>query len=81
MNLTRTWTALIALSVASTALAASGVAGRALAIAVLALGWAKAELILRRYLRLNEAPTVARGFSLGLALFLALAAALALIPA
>ena len=80
MSLTRIWTALITLSLASTVLAASGLTGRALALAVLALGWAKAELILRRYLQLCRVPAIARGFSLGVALFLALAAALALIP-
>lgn len=77
MSLNRTWAALIALSAGSTALAASGIAGRALALAVLVLAWAKAELILRRYLHLSRAPAIARGFSLGLALFLILAAGLA----
>ena len=81
MSPTRTWAALIAASLASTALAASGLTGRAFALAVLALAWTKAELILRRYLQLVRVPAVARGFSLGLTVFLALATALALIAA
>ena len=81
MSPTRTWAALIAASLASTALAASGLTGRAFALAVLALAWVKAELILRRYLHLARVPAIARGFSLGLAIFLMLAAGLALIPA
>lgn len=70
MSVTRAWAWLIALTATSTAVAAIGLSGRWLALVVLALAWAKAELILNRYLHLGQAPNIARGFALGLALFM-----------
>jgi len=63
------WALLIGLSLGSTALSASGVwvqwpvwAG----VAVMALAWQKARIILAQYLRLQEAPRWRRGFDVGL---------------
>ena len=70
MTLTRAWLALILLSLGSTAVAASGLEGRWLAVIVLPLAWAKARIILNRYLGLSQAPAVARGFALVLGLFM-----------
>ncbi|GHC24905.1 hypothetical protein GCM10007291_25660 [Gemmobacter nanjingensis] len=70
MSVTRAWAWLIALTATSTAVAAIGLSGRWLALVVLALAWAKAELILNRYLHLAQAQNIARGFALGLALFM-----------
>ncbi len=64
---TRAWALLIALSALSTAVAASGAQGRILAFLVLPLAWAKAQIILNRYLHLSQAPAIARGFALVLA--------------
>lgn len=80
MTLTRAYLALLALSAASTAVAASGLSGRWLALLVLALAWAKARLILNRYLGLAQAPAIARGFALVLGLFMALVMGLAALP-
>jgi len=80
MRPTRTWLWLLTLTAGSTLIAASGTTGRGLAAAVLALAFAKAELILRHYLHLARVPAIARGVTLGLGLFVALAAGLALIP-
>ena len=77
MTLTRAWIWLVALSALTTA-AAAGLDGRWLLLAVLPLAWAKAQLILNRYLRLSQAPAIARGFALVLALFMALMLVLAL---
>lgn len=77
MTLTRAWILLVALS-ALTTIAAAGLGGRWLALAVLPLAWAKAQLILNRYLQLSQAPAIARGFALVLALFMALMLGLAL---
>lgn len=77
MTLTRAYLALLALSAASTAVAASGLSGRWLALLVLTLAWAKAQLILNRYLGLAQAPAIARGFALVLGLFMALLMGLA----
>ncbi|MBE2277252.1 MAG: nitric oxide reductase F protein [Rhodobacteraceae bacterium] len=76
--LTRAWLWLIGLSLASTALAASGLAGPAFVLGVLCLAGVKAHLILTRYLGLSAAPAWARGFDLVLVLLLALFAVLAL---
>jgi len=75
---TRAWAMLLALSAASTLLAASGLAGAALALPVLALAGFKAHVILRDYLRLSTAPGWLRGFDLGLTLLMLAFAGLAL---
>jgi hypothetical protein len=77
-RVTIAWAWLLALSAASTALAASGVTGAALALPVLALSGLKAHVILRDYLRLATAPTWLRGFDLGLTLLVLTFAGLAL---
>lgn len=77
MTITHAWAALIALSAASTALAASGATGDAFTLAVLALAGFKARVILKYYLGLAAAPNWQRGFDLVLTLILALFAALA----
>jgi hypothetical protein len=80
MTVTRAWAVLIALSAVSTAVAASGLSGRWLALIVLPIAWAKAQVILNRYLGLAQAPAIARGFALSLGLFMALLIALAALP-
>ena len=77
MSVTSAWTLLVALSAGSTLAAVSGLTGPLLALIVLALAWGKAQLILNRYLGLSQAPVVARGFALALALFMAGLATLA----
>lgn len=77
MSVTSAWAFLVALSVGSTLAAISGMTGPALALIVLALAWAKAQLILNRYLGLARAPAIARGFALALAIFMAMLATLA----
>lgn len=77
-RVTRAWAMLLALSAASTALAASGVGGAALVLPVLALSGLKAHVILRDYLRLGIAPGWMKGFDLGLALLILGFAGLAL---
>jgi hypothetical protein len=67
---TKAWGWLLALSAASTVLAASGLAGAALVLPVLALSGLKAHMILRDYLDLRVAPGWLRGFDLGLALLI-----------
>lgn len=78
MTPTRAWAVLVALSAASTLLAASGIAGAALALPVLVLSGLKAHVILKDYLRLATAPAWLRGFDLGLALLILTFAGLAL---
>ena len=78
---TKAWALLIALSAASTLIAASGLQGRMLALAVLPLAWIKAQLILNRYLHLSQAPPIARGFALSLGVFMALLIGLAVVAA
>ena len=80
MTVPRAWLILLALSGLSTLVAATGLSGRWLALAVLPLAWGKARLILYRYLRLAEAPAIARGFAWVLSLYMVLAAALAIWP-
>lgn len=77
-RVTKAWAWLLALSAASTALAASGAAGAALTLPVLALSGLKAHLILRDYLQLSTAPAWLRGFDLGLTLLILAFAGLAL---
>ena len=65
---TRAWLTLLALTVASTALAVAGpsLSGwtlSACAAALLALAWAKTRVILAQYLGLSAAPAWLRGFT------------------
>lgn len=82
--LLRAWLWLIGFSLGSTVLAVwdwpaalAPLAGAA----ILVLGWAKARVILRRYLGLASAPFWLRGFSLSLGLFCLLLLGLYLVPA
>ena len=77
MSVTTAWLLLLALSAGSTAAAAGGITGLPLAQFVLALAWGKARLILNRYLGLLQAPAIARGFALVLALYMVLLTTLA----
>jgi hypothetical protein len=77
-RVTKAWVLLLALSAASTAMAASGLGGAALVLPILALAGLKAHVILRDYLRLATAPGWLRGFDLGLALLILAFAGLAL---
>lgn len=78
-RVTKAWVWLLALSAASTALAASGMTGAALVLPVLILSGLKAHVILRDYLRLVIAPAWLRGFDLGLTLLVLAFAGLALV--
>ena len=78
MSPTRAWALLVALSLASTLCAASGLAGGRLVLPVLALAGLKAHVILRSFLGLQEAPAWLRAFDLGLAALLIGFAGLAL---
>jgi len=63
------WVLLIALSLGSTALSASGVWGQwpvLAGMAAMALAWQKARIILAQYLGLQQAPQWRRGFDMGL---------------
>ena len=75
---TKAWALLVALSAASTALAASGLSGAALALPILILAGLKAHVILRDYLGLAAAPDWLRGFDLGLTLLILAFAGLSL---
>jgi Prokaryotic Cytochrome C oxidase subunit IV len=75
---TKAWAMLLALSAASTALAASGLTGAALTLPILILAGLKAHLILRDYLGLTVAPGWLRGFDLGLTLLILAFAGLSL---
>jgi Prokaryotic Cytochrome C oxidase subunit IV len=75
---TKAWALLVALSAASTALAASGLSGAALALPILILAGLKAHVILRDYLGLFVAPGWLRGFDLGLTLLILAFAGLSL---
>lgn len=77
MTPTRAWIALIVLSLGSTAIAAAGSSGLIPSLAILALAWGKARVILRHYLGLARAPGFSRGFALVLALYMILAMGLA----
>lgn len=70
MTVTRAWIALLALSAISTALAASGLSGPVLALAVLPVAWGKAQVILWHYLGLAHAPFWRRGFGVALGLYM-----------
>ena len=74
----KAWAWLLALSAASTALAASGVTGVALTLPILMLSGLKAHVILRDYLGLRVAPVWLHGFDLGVTLLIVTFASLAL---
>lgn len=80
-HLTRAWLALLLFSAVSTAVAlALPTLGpdwvRIAGILILVLAWLKARVILGRYLHLDRAPHIGRGFGLVLALVMTLAAVL-----
>lgn len=77
-RVTKAWAMLLALSAASTVMAASGLVGAALVLPILTLAGFKAHVILRDYLGLATAPGWLRGFDLGLALLILAFAGLAL---
>lgn len=70
MSYTHAWLTLIALSAGSTLLAYFGAAGVAAGLAILGLAWIKAQVILRVYLGLQNAPSWGRGFALVLAMYM-----------
>ena len=76
MSATRAWMILVVLSAASTAIAVGGWSGLLAALAILALAWAKALIVLRTYLGLAAAPAWGRGFALALGGYMILAMAL-----
>lgn len=83
-HLTRAWLALLLFSAVSTAVAlALPTLGpdwvRIAGILILVLAWLKARVILGRYLHLDRAPQIGRGFGLVLALVMSLAAVLFLV--
>lgn len=78
---TRAWLWLVALSAFSMVVAATGLHPRWLAAVVLPVAWVKAQIILDRYLGLAQAPAIARGFALALALYMVLLIGLAVWPA
>ncbi len=82
--LTRAWLALIALGLATTAIAALGPEAGApigLGALILAIAFLKMRLILTRYLGLANAPFWRRGFDVTLGLFALLLLALYAAPA
>lgn len=81
MSVTRAWIWLVVLSAVSTLVALMGMQPRWLALVVLPIAWAKAQLILDRYLGLAQAPQVARGFALALAAVMVLLIGLAVAAA
>ncbi len=78
MTVTRAWIMLLALSAASTALAASGLGGAGFALVVLTLAGAKARIILSAYLGLAAAPAIRAGFDAVLVAVLVLFAVLSI---
>jgi hypothetical protein len=83
-DLVRAWLALVALGLAASAIAAlvgPPPVPRLAAAGVLALAWAKARLILARYLGLAAAPAWRRGFETVLALYALLLLRLFLVSA
>ncbi|KEO60082.1 cytochrome C oxidase subunit IV family protein [Thioclava indica] len=70
MTATQGWLVLVALSVGSTLLAWSGSTGAVAAVAILALAWVKAQIVLNVYLGLSQVPAWSRGFAFVLGLFM-----------
>lgn len=70
--LMRAWVALIALSVATTAVALLDLATLMAGATILLIAWAKARLIFLHYLELADVPGWRGGLMFGLALFMAL---------
>ena len=70
MSVTQAWLYLIVLSLGSTALAWTGVDGGWAALAILSLAWLKAQIILRTYLGLSQAPSWSRGFAMVLGFYM-----------
>ena len=70
ISYTHAWATLIVLSIGSTVLAYFGASGVWAGLAILALAWIKAQVILRVYLGLQQAPSWGRGFALVLAIFM-----------
>ncbi|MGH1415185.1 MAG: cytochrome C oxidase subunit IV family protein [Pelagimonas sp.] len=70
MTATTAWLILMALSLISTVLAFFGAAGVLASLAILALAWIKAQVILGVYLGLQLAPDWGRGFALVLAIYM-----------
>jgi len=70
MTATQGWLALVALSGGSTLIALWGGTGVLVALAILALAWAKAQIVLNVYLGLSQAPGWSRGFAFVLGLFM-----------
>lgn len=70
MSINQAWLTLIALSLGSTVLAHFGTAGILAGLAILALAWIKAQVILRVYLGLQQAPSWGRGFAMVLAIYM-----------
>lgn len=76
MRLIQTWGLLVGLALATTALA--GIDSRWAVLGLLALAWGKARLILGGFLHLGLAPGWRAAFTLPLAIWLAVLAALLL---
>ncbi|MDO5647867.1 cytochrome C oxidase subunit IV family protein [Paracoccus sp. (in: a-proteobacteria)] len=74
--LIRAWLILIGASGAATVAALSPLPPGAQMVVILICAWIKARVVLGAYLELDHAPAMRRGFDIGLALFLLLAAAL-----
>lgn len=70
MTATRGWLILVALSGGSTLIAWSGGTGTVVTLTILALAWAKAQIVLNVYLGLAKVPGWSRGFALVLGLFM-----------
>ncbi len=79
MPLVKAWMNLIGLSAGSAVLTMGGLSAEMTALAILLIALAKARVILVRYLGLDEAPGVLRGFTLVLGLFAVLVLGLYLV--
>ena len=77
MTATQAWLALVALSGGSTLIAWWDGTGALVAVAILALAWAKAQIVLNVYLGLAQVPGWSRGFAIVLGLFMLAAMGLA----
>ncbi|MCA0872492.1 nitric oxide reductase F protein [Seohaeicola saemankumensis] len=77
--LVKAWAALIALSLGAALLTVLGLPARVTGAAIVLVALAKARVILARYLGLDAAPGVLRGFTMVLGLFAALVLGLYLV--